>query len=257
MSELHREKTYKIYEYCYVMFIHRNSCPICNSSNNKNICSITLDDPIIVKYLQKVYPLLPSLEGSFKLDRCVECTFIWQTDIFNEEYMHKFYDQWIPIENSITKKNSSLVLDKYCREIRYIRNKVSSEGVVLDYGMGAGTWCLMAKAYGLSITGLELSKSRNAYAKKNGVKVISDLQELNDNSISFINMEQVLEHLSDPLETLNQLKNKLTDGGLIRVAIPSGEGILTRIMKEKLYAKKVLCKCLSTLIVLTKNQLKN
>jgi 2-polyprenyl-3-methyl-5-hydroxy-6-metoxy-1,4-benzoquinol methylase len=46
-------------------------------------------------------------------------------------------------------------------------------------------------------------------------------------------MEQVLEHLPDPLKTLKQLKNSLNEKGLLFISIPNINSMQAKLFKEK------------------------
>ena len=71
----------------------------------------------------------------------------------------------------------------------------------LDFGMGWGKWCQMAKAFGCQVYGLELSKARIKYASSLGISVLSN-EELNHYKFDYINADQVFEHITNPKNTL-------------------------------------------------------
>jgi 2-polyprenyl-3-methyl-5-hydroxy-6-metoxy-1,4-benzoquinol methylase len=106
-------------------------------------------------------------------------------------------------------------------------NRNPSDIDVLDYGMGWGHWCYMAKAYGCNSFGFDLSEYKQEFARKNGITTID---ELASKRFDYINTEQVLEHVLYPLETVRILCESLKPGGILKISVPNGE----RINKEKL-----------------------
>jgi 2-polyprenyl-3-methyl-5-hydroxy-6-metoxy-1,4-benzoquinol methylase len=94
----------------------------------------------------------------------------------------------------------------------------------LDFGMGWGKWCLMAKAFGCQVYGLELSESRIAYAKKHGITVLAK-EHLLQHEFDYINTDQVFEHIPEPLETLKELIECLKLNGIIKISVPNGNKI--------------------------------
>jgi 2-polyprenyl-3-methyl-5-hydroxy-6-metoxy-1,4-benzoquinol methylase len=106
---------------------------------------------------------------------------------------------------------------------------------VLDFGMGKGRWCQTAATFGFETYGLEYSERLHDLQLGTGYQVITP-DELADCRFDFINAEQVFEHLNGPLETLQMLAQTLNSGGVIRISVPSGYGIETRIQRERAWA---------------------
>ncbi|MEP7258285.1 MAG: class I SAM-dependent methyltransferase, partial [Flavitalea sp.] len=117
----------------------------------------------------------------------------------------------------------------------------------LDFGMGWGKWCLMAKAFGIDSYGMELSVERIEYAKKSGIKVIS-WDEVPDNQFDFINTEQVFEHIPAPLETMRHLSQALKPNGIIKISVPNGNDISNKLKVMDWGAKR---KAKNSLMVVT------
>lgn len=219
-------------------FIKREFCPVCQSGNYKTIYSCGFLESPIKEYLSSFYFSqgvieFEYLEGSkFILDKCSNCGLIFQEEIPNDFLMERLYEKWI--DPQFWKKEQSQSFDyfaQYAQEIMMILmyfNTTPSQLAFLDFGMGWGNWCLMAKAWGCDSYGYEISKSRIEYAKSRGIKVIS-LDEIPNHSFDFINTEQVFEHISEPLETLCFLKKSLKTKGLIRISVPDGGDIKRRL----------------------------
>ena len=213
-------------------FVYRASCELCGSSNKSILISKPFTAPAIWDFIEQYYASRVErdvLEGApYEIAKCRQCGFLWQTYILNDWWMEVLYDQWILASGSLTKKRQSDLNDymRYAREAYVIGRMIGKQPHlirVLDYGMGWGYWCLMAKAFGYEAYGVELSQARIDFAKENGIQTV-DLSTLNGPQFDFINSEQSFEHIPHPLAQLKQLVSILNPGGIIRLAVPDASG---------------------------------
>lgn len=223
-------------------FCTRNSCPICNSVDLVQIHMTDYDDENIKSYLQFVYSKVGGIEteylkgAKYILKQCMNCDLFFQTEIPDDDLMYRLYEIWIDPEITFDNHAREDGLDYHCMNAKEIAcmiayfNKPCMELDFCDYGMGWGKWALMAKAYGVKVTGVELSEERIKNAKANNINVIDD-KELHEHRFDIINTEQVFEHLPDPVETLNKLKYSLKPGGLIKISVPNVRNINKRIQE--------------------------
>ena len=87
-------------------------------------------------------------------------------------------------------------------------------GKVLDFGCGDGKFLNRMKARGWETYGIEPS-SDAAFRKHRRL-----LEVPQDGAFDFVVLNHVLEHLLDPLDTLQQLAGSLRDGGILFVSTP-------------------------------------
>ncbi len=209
-------------------------CSLCESPRNKILISRPFNDPSVKTFLDDYYNNSIEdkyLEGvNYEIAECLNCGFIWQVYILNDELMGNLYDDWIDKKDSLRgKKEADISLfHDYSQEmiiISKLLRKKPFQTSVLDFGMGWGYWCLMAKAFGYNSFGLEFSKSRVDYARNMGINVIDDISKIEDSKIDFINFNHCLEHIEDFKNILNILSSKLSDGGIIRISVPSRRGL--------------------------------
>jgi 2-polyprenyl-3-methyl-5-hydroxy-6-metoxy-1,4-benzoquinol methylase len=97
-----------------------------------------------------------------------------------------------------------------------------------DFGMGWGDWCLMAKAYGCSVYGHEISQPLIDHARASGIRTLK-WEDIPERRFDVINLDQVLEHVSDPRRILEYLRGSLKPKGLMRICVPDGEDIQRRL----------------------------
>lgn len=94
----------------------------------------------------------------------------------------------------------------------------------LDYGTGWALWPRISAKLGCLSFGADLSASRQAFARQHGVQVVSD-DEIAEHQFDFINAEQVFEHVPDPLALAMRLGAALAPNGILKISVPSGEGV--------------------------------
>ena len=112
-------------------------------------------------------------------------------------------------------------------------NKFLKNKKILDFGCGWGGF-LKKIIKAKSLTGVELRKECIFYIKKNIKKIIvsDNLNNLNE-EYDIITMFHVLEHIPYQIETLKELKKKLTKNGKIIVEVPSANDLLLKLKEFK------------------------
>lgn len=221
-------------------FIKRSECPACKEKNCVEIYSCDfLKDPV-KKFLERKFSrndIFEYFKGArYNLYECKNCSLVFQNEILNDFFMNKLYDEWLnyfdaEIHECCAKTFTLNTASYYVQEIVKIINFLKKEPSaidVLDFGMGWGRWCLMARAFGCNSFGAELSNKRAEHAKSNGISVI-EINKLNKYEFDFINTEQVFEHLPEPFDILKLLKKSLKDEGIIKISVPDGRNIKKRL----------------------------
>jgi len=108
-------------------------------------------------------------------------------------------------------------------EIRSYR-KYARNGNLLDIGSAAGGFLKVASKEGYNAYGLEISKEMAELAVKQGLSIFNGnlLQAgYGDNFFSVIRMGDVLEHIPNPIETLNEVCRIISKDGLLIIRIPA------------------------------------
>ena len=232
-------------------FEKRKICPACESKKITIRYQANYSDQAIKQYLIAFYSPQGGVEfqyidnEEYILCDCKSCGLIFQKNIPNDFLMERLYEHWIDPVIAFENRNNRFKMNpgihaNYAKEIMTIGSyfKTSpSDTRFLDFGMGWSDWLLMANGFGYQCYGLELSESRIKYAESRGVKVI-EWEQAKNLSFDFINTEQVFEHISEPLETLKELKTFLKPGGLIKISVPSANDIERRLKLMDWEAKK-------------------
>lgn len=91
---------------------------------------------------------------------------------------------------------------------------------LLDFGSGFGRWARAAARAGFLVHAYEPSKARGAEAVEE-FTLVHELSEVAGMSFDAINFEQVLEHVPDPVETLQIILAFCTADTVLRIRVPN------------------------------------
>jgi SAM-dependent methyltransferase len=93
---------------------------------------------------------------------------------------------------------------------------------VLDYGCGTGEFLKACKDSGFTISGVEPSENARAKSSQtNQIKIQESLEGIDNLRFNIITMWHVLEHIPDFETIIQKLKSKLTDDGVLFIAVPN------------------------------------
>lgn len=220
-------------------FIVRECCPACGSYSSKSLLRKEFTEPPLSGYLETFYRAQGTIDmsllegGNYALDACNECGLVYQKEIPNDDLMYLLYEKWIDPEIA-RKLHEGYGTSYYLKQVREFANIIlrlgdkPTELRCLDLGMGWGLWCRMAKGFGCDVYGVELSPSRIEYAESWGISTLN-YADIKEKEFDFINTEQVFEHIPNPLETLSYLKSALSKSGIIKISVPDGWKIESKI----------------------------
>jgi len=105
---------------------------------------------------------------------------------------------------------------------------------VLDVGCGDGSALRALKALGFArLYGTEMDARRRSTLERHGIEVIvtSDITtaSLSEASFDVVRLSHVLEHVSNPFETIGQSRKLLKSGGKLLVAVPNFDSPARRV----------------------------
>lgn len=101
----------------------------------------------------------------------------------------------------------------------------------MDFGSGYGRFVEMSVQKGFNTFAFDISSDKNNFMDNMGVTIINNLSK-SKNFFHVIWVNQVLEHISAPLNIVKQLAESLTGDGLIYIAVPDCSNI-KKIMAQK------------------------
>lgn len=190
------------------------SCPVCGSSDLRT--ALQAEDYTVSHEL-------------FAIQACGTCAFHFTSPRPDQEHIGAYYLSEDYISHSDEKKGIKESLYRIVRK-RAIRSKhalVSSfhrSGSALDVGCGTVDFLAYMSAHGFAAQGVEVSPNARRIAEAKGSIVHSRLTDI-PAQIQFqvITLWHVLEHVPDPKETLGQLFERCSQGGVVLIAVPDHE----------------------------------
>lgn len=102
---------------------------------------------------------------------------------------------------------------------------------LLDVGSGTGHFLSHCKAQGVNTYGVEPSAAANAKAQK--IPISNSIDNLPEIKYDVITLWQVLEHIYDLEITIEKLKARLNENGIIFIAVPNWQALDSIHYKEK------------------------
>lgn len=119
------------------------------------------------------------------------------------------------------------------RRFRFLKD-ITKGKKVLDFGCGYGGFLKYTKEIADEVYGLEIEEAASEYCQKQGINIIS-LED--DYKFDVITMFHVIEHLLNPLDILQQLKEKLNEGGIIIIETPNSNDALLTLYESTAFSK--------------------
>lgn len=156
---------------------------------------------------------------------CKACGLVWNRLMREEKAQEQFYRE--------TNRSSRRISHRYLvtRVLRaacildFLEGDLKPGLRHLDVGCAEGTLLTLTRARGLEVMDLELDSWHAPFAREvRGLAVHSTTLEdapLAAESLDLVSFVHVLEHLFDPIRTLNRARDLLAEGGLLYVEVPN------------------------------------
>jgi len=192
------------------------NCYLCGSDQNIGRLGSVRDNP-------EIQPL-----------ECVGCGLVFLSSashITEEHYTESgMHNGEIPDVESWLKKTA---FDDE-RRFHFMKNQITNKKV-LDFGCGAGGFLERAKQVASEVSGIELEKALQTSFKERELNVFSNLQLVQEDGQKWdvITAFHVVEHLSDPRKTLNDLSTLLNKEGQIIIEVPSSNDALLTLYNNQ------------------------
>ena len=103
---------------------------------------------------------------------------------------------------------------------------------VLDFGCNWGKWASMALAHGCDVYAVEVNRAAADFCSRRGIKIVTQ-EDLAGLEFDFINVDQVAEHLSDPLGVVGRLAGRLKPGAYLKLSTPDQSGLPARLKRAQ------------------------
>jgi SAM-dependent methyltransferase len=179
--------------------------------------------------------------------RCKQCGLLYvnpryREDLLQNIYTETYYDhdgilnglEFFGYDNYIAdEENIKITFAKRLKTIeRYVSN-----GRLLDIGCATGFFLALARAKGWEVVGTEVSQFSAHYAQeKLGLDVrLGSLKNLGFAAGAFdvVTMWDVIEHVTDPMAELQEIRRILRDGGLLSIITPDAGSLVARLLGKR------------------------
>ncbi|RMH35919.1 MAG: class I SAM-dependent methyltransferase [Nitrospirae bacterium] len=98
------------------------------------------------------------------------------------------------------------------------------KGTLLDIGCGSGSYLLQMKHWGWQVQGIEPNPQAAEAAQRAGIDVFEGYlrdAKLSSKSIALVRMNDVLEHIPDPVKEMCEVARILEPGGVVEITTPN------------------------------------
>jgi len=199
------------------------NCPICNSNKALNMLDLNcgnLDNSTLYQFV--------------KINACTECGHVHNCLSPGEiDGLGKYYnEEYAPLNLGSTDKigdrpgsDNPFTFKRHSQLYSLISSYVHSDSRILDVGCAMGSFLEYLHKQGLNkLYGIDIIENYVSYAKKKGdhnIKLGSaESIPFDDNSFDLLALDQVMEHLVEPIQALKEAKRVLIDGGLLCIGVP-------------------------------------
>ena len=199
------------------LLIVRN-CPTCDSSN------FTLE-------LQKDH---------MDIVQCSNCSLVYTNPIFDDEHYKSTYssEDYQKIVKDLGEESHNYRVRRFGKErVDILSNFLDHKDEIryLDVGCSTGFVVEAAKDAGWIAKGIDLNPSAIDFGKSRGLDLTNaslDETSFEKESFDVISLFDVLEHLTNPKEIINQAQSYLADEGLLFIYVPNWDSASRMIMNE-------------------------
>ena len=173
---------------------------------------------------------------------CLSCGTLYVSPRPTNELLSKYYNEYsAPKIWTTILVNAEIARKKlqYQPRADYILSKLpktNARSVAVDMGAGSGAFALCLKERNVfsDVIALDVSSECVSVCKDAGLSSkLGSVDDLEDESCDLICMNDLIEHLFDPISFLRQCYSKLRSGGVISIATPNGKGFDFMLLKSE------------------------
>ena len=171
--------------------------------------------------------------------RCLKCNHIQLFPIPTLIDEKKFYDENLQDKSindigSIKRARRKMMPDNI-RRYQFIKKIIPKKSRVLEIGSGHGFFLEIMKTNGFDIIGYDISKEKRKYSKKITDVPVYDIN-INekipaDNKFDIVVLFHTLEHITEPITLLKNIKKLLKPKGKILIEVPNSDDFHLKLNK--------------------------
>jgi 2-polyprenyl-3-methyl-5-hydroxy-6-metoxy-1,4-benzoquinol methylase len=167
----------------------------------------------------------------YRVWRCTGCGHGWAEPVPDDETLGRFYASEEAAEDQYNFPERSM--RKHARRVfRWIHQAKMPPGVLLDVGCGRGVHLEVARSLGWDVIGVDNSPIARNICAARGLAIYESLSEIEkqfgETAFDVITLWETIEHSSDPVALLKQLRCLLRNQGVLALSTPNFNSIVAR-----------------------------
>jgi len=190
------------------------------------------------KKFEKLYAKVRHSNGS-SIEKCLECGLIFQYPFMPPAEEKEFYEKQFP--EYMKKRGAASETDpaahfevnkkEASRRLQYIKPCLSRAASALELGSSTGFFIDEIRPFVKNACGVEPGELYADYANSRGIKTYGSLDEIAAEKFDLIFSFYVFEHMRNPVEFLNKLKDNIKEDGKVIFEVPNVDDILVSFYK--------------------------
>ena len=202
-----------------------NLCPACAEDCSEIVASLDAQNAVLfarfddLKYgglLSKWAESIPPV-----VSRCRVCGHCWYLNQPEPEQLSIMYAEAKPLTSGLhVSREANEYMRQEMRRFMKLLGSYEYSPTLLDFGSGHGRWSRAAVLAGFLVTAYEPSLERGS-ENDTPFELVHSFDELKNRKFDTIQLEQVLEHVPDPLVTLKKLRDLCKPHTVIRITVPN------------------------------------
>lgn len=201
-------------------------CPACDTGSPEQRVSLDAErsERFVAFDQRKFDGLLTSWLGEVQVavSQCKACGHAWYRTQPSPGQLQQMYAGAKPLfagADGISRQPTPAMQQEMTR-LRRVLPVAKARPALLDYGSGFGRWARAAAQAGFVVTGFEPSHARGA-EEQTTFELVNSLEQLRGRRFDVLQLEQVLEHVTDPLGTLRSLHEYCHADTVLRITVPN------------------------------------
>ena len=213
-------------------FIDRSVCIACGSSHLSELSHGAYDSGPVGEYLAAdpwgESPLPYLARKTWHFVKCDDCAQMFHRFVLDAEWNERRFAKWMTQDAIAAFESTALQREwqfqKAAENIAHVLRIRSLKGTkvkLLDFGCGYGEFVAICNLHGFRAVGVDRSEAKRSNALTPISPSLSDLS----GPFDVITLFEVLEHLDQPLQVLQQLTAITTPGGILILETPDCTGV--------------------------------
>lgn len=175
--------------------------------------------------------------GGFTIVRCGECSLLFVKERLSQEELNKHYE--LSEGDYIYSDPTNIEnLNYYYYKLRSLIEKISRKGKILDVGCSGGYFLDVMEGwqrYGIELSRPDAEKVKTKYGDNIHSGTLEDYK-CPDSYFDVITLQDVLDHMLDPVGALKKCNLLLKSGGLIVIKVHNISCLFAKLWGPRFYA---------------------